>query len=375
MVHTDVSASTQNFDWSNVSSNAGTPIYRIVVSTDSSFNNYNDDEKQCTSSSSCKTDTTSSSSHPGFSLEAERTYYWKVRAGNVNAGGDWSSVRSFTTKTDYDPFPAPSLSSPSNGATDVSASTQNFDWSNVSSNAGTPIYRIVVSTDSSFNNYNDDEKQCTSSSSCKTDTTSSSSHPGFSLEAERTYYWKVRAGNVNAGGDWSSVRSFTAAPPPSLPSAPTNVSASDGTYTNKARITWSTSSGAISYEVYRATSSGGTKSKIGTSSGTSYDDTSASVGTTYYYWVKAKNEWGTSGYSSYDTGFCSDPCPDCSGGTIENFTFKSGSNCECTCSGPLTIGAGVTIESGAKVTFKAPKIKVQKNVQAYEGAEVYMKQQ
>ena len=92
------------------------PIYRIVVSTDSSFNNYNDDEKQCTSSSSCKTDTTSSSSHPGFSLEAERTYYWKVRAGNVNAGGDWSSVRSFTTKTDYDPFPAPSLSSPSNGA-------------------------------------------------------------------------------------------------------------------------------------------------------------------------------------------------------------------------------------------------------------------
>jgi len=176
--------------------------------------------------------------------------------------------------------------------------------------------------------------------------------------------------NQGLGKDYSyvSISGGTA------PSAPTNVSASDGTYTDKVRITWSASSGATSYDVYRATSSGGTKTKIGTPSTTLYDDTSASVGTTYYYWVTAKNTWGTSGYSSYNTGY-RNPCPDCSGGTIENFTFKSGTTCECACSGLLTIGAGVTIESGATVTFKAPTIKVQSGFRAYEGAKVYMKQQ
>ena len=87
------------------------------------------------------------------------------------------------------------------------------------------------------------------------------------------------------------------------PPAPTGVSASDGTYTDKVRVTWNSDSGATSYTVYRATSSGGTKTSLGSTSSTTYDDTSASVGTTYYYWVKASNSYGTSGFSAYDTGF------------------------------------------------------------------------
>ena len=88
---------------------------------------------------------------------------------------------------------------------------------------------------------------------------------------------------------------------------PTNVSATDGTYTDKVRITWSTVTGATHYQVYRATfSSGVGRSPIsGWQTAAFYDDTS--VGTpTYYYWVKAAvNSSGgnASGFSVYDSGF------------------------------------------------------------------------
>jgi len=79
---------------------------------------------------------------------------------------------------------------------------------------------------------------------------------------------------------------------------------------------------------------------------------------------------------AYDVGayeYSSPPCPDCSGGRVENVIFRSGSNCECTASGTLTIGPGVTIESGAAVTFIAPTINVQYGFHAATGAFVTMR--
>ena len=98
----------------------------------------------------------------------------------------------------------------------------------------------------------------------------------------------------------------------SLPSAPMGVSASDGTFTDKVRVTWEASSEAMSYEVWRHTSdSSGSASEISSPnpSGTSYEDTSATAGTTYYYWVKAVNATGTSGFSLSDSGYCSTNIP------------------------------------------------------------------
>ena len=100
--------------------------------------------------------------------------------------------------------------------------------------------------------------------------------------------------------DWIKVYAADSGSPPSIP---TNVIATNGTYIDRVGITWNVVSGATYYEVYRASSSTGSKSKLASPTGTSHDDYSATVGTTYYYWVKACNTYGCSDYSSYNTGY------------------------------------------------------------------------
>lgn len=53
-------------------------------------------------------------------------------------------------------------------------------------------------------------------------------------------------------------------------------------------------------------------------------------------------------------------CPDCPpDGIIDNVTYPAGSDCTCTNAVALTIGANVTIEAGATVTFIAPIVTFQ----------------
>ncbi|MFC1461385.1 Ig-like domain-containing protein [Verrucomicrobiota bacterium] len=88
-------------------------------------------------------------------------------------------------------------------------------------------------------------------------------------------------------------------------SIPANVSASDGTYTDKVRVTWDSVEGATAYEIWRNTTSEPLEAYCIASDHTSlsYDDTSASVGQDYYYWIKAKNSLGTSAFSGSDSGW------------------------------------------------------------------------
>lgn len=86
--------------------------------------------------------------------------------------------------------------------------------------------------------------------------------------------------------------------------APINVSASDGLFSDRVRVTWSAVSGATSYDIYRATSSdSATSTVIGNPTTTSFDDTTVEVGTQYWYWVKAKNTTQVSALSSPDSGY------------------------------------------------------------------------
>ncbi len=89
-----------------------------------------------------------------------------------------------------------------------------------------------------------------------------------------------------------------------LPSVPASVSASDGQYTDRIRITWLVASGATSYQVFRCMSNhSDAAGQIGVAASTTFDDSGAVAGTTYYYWVKAVNSSGTSAFSASDVGY------------------------------------------------------------------------
>ena len=82
-------------------------------------------------------------------------------------------------------------------------------------------------------------------------------------------------------------------------SSPT-VTASDGTYTDKALVSWDSVSGASYYRVYRASTAGGAKSALnGWIAATSYDDTTATPGVIYYYSARAAEDSSGSRASLY----------------------------------------------------------------------------
>lgn len=128
------------------------------------------------------------------------------------------------------------------------------------------------------------------------------------LAGSHTLKWRFVKNDSFSGGldcGWLDYVVWTsdAAPLQSDPPAmPTGVSASDGTYSDKIRITWSLSRDATSYEVYRAASFDGQKTKIGTTTKTFYDDTTIPCGTDYYYWIKAVNAAGASDLFYSDLG-------------------------------------------------------------------------
>ena len=130
-------------------------------------------------------------------------------------------------------------------------------------------------------------------------TTTSTSYVNTGAAVGKTYYYKVRALNVDgAAGAYSSTVSGAAKAV--APAAPTvTMTYSDS---GKPKLTWSAVSGAASYRVYRSESRGTGYSLLGTTTSTSYVNTGAAVGKTYYYRVKAVNSAGTSAYSNIVSG-------------------------------------------------------------------------
>lgn len=116
--------------------------------------------------------------------------------------------------------------------------------------------------------------------------TSTTSFTDEELICGNTYFYKVR-GYVNINGTYiytnysDSVKAVPQIAPPTSLSA---YSTTEGI-----RLSWSSSSGANSYEIYRSDKENGTYSKVGTASYTSYTDTKVSYNMTYYYKVVAVN--------------------------------------------------------------------------------------
>ena len=124
-----------------------------------------------------------------------------------------------------------------------------------------------------------------------------------------TYWYRVKACNRSGCSDLSTADSGYAAGE-GISQVPTGVSATDGTYTDRVRVTWNPSPGATSYEVWRDVARGGPYNLRGTVSGTTYDDRDASPGVVYWYKVKACNASGCSAFSAPDLGFTFASAPD-----------------------------------------------------------------
>ena len=87
------------------------------------------------------------------------------------------------------------------------------------------------------------------------------------------------------------------------PAAPNNVSASDGLFCDKVRVTWGEVPGATGYKVYRsATGSVADGLLLGTSQSGAFDDVRA-AGRTVWYFVVASNACGDGPCSGIDGGF------------------------------------------------------------------------
>ena len=116
------------------------------------------------------------------------------------------------------------------------------------------------------------------------------------------YYWVVASNSTSSStSDWSSADSGYV-----KLTAPGDVAATEN-QSDKVTVSWSDVTGETGYTIYRhEANNSGAASIIGTAAAnaTSYNDASATAGTTYYYWVRATNSTSQSmsDFSDPDTG-------------------------------------------------------------------------
>ena len=115
------------------------------------------------------------------------------------------------------------------------------------------------------------------------------------------YYYKVKSFSTNYG--YSSFSTYNSGYRDL--DAPDDVEASDGTYSDKIRVSYDSVSQAAAYYIYRSTAEYGTYTNIVNTTYTNYDDTYISVNTNLYYKVKAYVAGYYSDFSEIDSGYIS----------------------------------------------------------------------
>jgi len=199
-------------------------------------------------------------------LIAATQYYYRVRAHNAVGDSAYSDEANATTNGTPPAAPTGLTATPSGTQVTLAwAASTNATSYNVkrATTAGGPYASVVTGV-----------------------TTTGYTNTG--LANGTTYYYVVSAVNANGEGANSAEASAITAP-----AAPTGLTATAGNA--QVSLAWNASTGATSYNVKRATTSGGAYTTIVTGvTTTSYADTGVTNGTTYYYVVAAVNASGES---------------------------------------------------------------------------------
>ena len=131
---------------------------------------------------------------------------------------------------------------------------------------------------------------------------------------------------------------------------PLNVSATDGNFSDKVTVSWSTAGGAVKYKVLR-NATGSTNDAMDvlsdTVTGTSYNDTTPVQGNVYYYWIQSGDSDGAWGeLSASDTGYSVDPTA-----PLGTLTAESGASGDGTLLSPYNLGL-TALATTNTATFK-----------------------
>jgi len=259
---------TLSFDWSDV---VGVAYYRIQIARDSNF----------TQVVYSATSTTSGYTMPGGILKNDETYYWRVNTND----GSFSSARSFTTRSII-----PDLVSPLDGIIN-GVRAQNFDWTG---SVDADTYHIQISDAVDFSNIVLEQDGLTVTSYTVPD--------DLLLTDAQTYYWRVRARNIDGYSDWSSERSLTINEA-AIPDVPVLLSPADGvTYNGYTAIdhSWEVQDNVDTFEFQVATDTGFT-SIISNQTGltSTHAQFTPSTDGLKYWRVRAVNANGNSDWTAY----------------------------------------------------------------------------
>ncbi|MDR0415226.1 MAG: fibronectin type III domain-containing protein [Prevotellaceae bacterium] len=228
----------------------------------------------------------SQTSRKNFSIKSLLCFFFTIVAGGLV----------FTSCGKDEKNDAATLAAPTGVTASANSQCVVLSWNSVRGATYYEVYRSRTSVpNSSYTKIGDEEKEYSEDWSpldgenyykivAVKENGSSEIRSAFSESA----YVKYSSGNSNNNNNNNDGRT---------PSAPTSVTAS-ATSSSTISVSWSSVSGATSYEVYYEVGSSPSKKLAGTVSGTSYTHTGLSANTTYYYYIKAINSAGASSYSS-----------------------------------------------------------------------------
>ena len=267
----------------------GTSEYsgKVVISWDAvegavSYKVYRADSKN---GSYTMVGSTSSTSYTNSSSKSGKTYYYKVRA--IAKKEDANSAQSAAVSQIC------ALERPDIKLENIASSGKiKISWNAVDDAVQYQVYRST-----------DGKKFSRISTTTKTSVTNTSAAAGTK------YYYKVRAlaKNADANSAFSAVKNKTC-----KLAQPTITETGVSEYSGKIIVSWNAVEGAVSYKLYRADSKNGTYTMVGSTSSTSYTNSSCESGKTYYFKVRAvaKNEDANSAQSTAVSQICALERPD-----------------------------------------------------------------